>query len=129
MMNFFFNVPEINPDEVYKKLEQGDDIFLLDVREPDEFAYIRIENTTLIPKRSLETGSTADFNHAASALGNAKQKEVIVICRSGVRSLSSAKYLKDNGFANVKSMRSGVIGWAQNGYPIAGNILQQSAIQ
>ncbi|MDH4263849.1 MAG: rhodanese-like domain-containing protein [Spirochaetia bacterium] len=127
MFNFFSNVEEINPNEVYKKVNEGHDILMLDVREPDEYDHIRIENSVLIPRGILENGHVGhNYQKEAQSLEDSKNKEVIVVCRSGVRSLHSAKFLKDKGFQNVKSMQYGVIGWAQNGYPVNGKILQQA---
>jgi len=128
MFPFQFSIDEIKPNEVFQKLNQGQDLFMLDVREPDEFAQIRIDNTVLIPRGVLETGSAgaAQYQEELQILQNSKSKEVIVICRSGVRSLHAAKYLKDSGFGNVKSMQTGVVGWAQSGLPVSGNILQNA---
>jgi rhodanese-related sulfurtransferase len=125
MFNFFSNVDEIKPTEVYKKVNERHDMLILDVREPDEFAQIRIGNSVLIPRGILESGvanTKHNYKKEVQSLEKAKNKEVIVICRSGARSLYAAKYLKNNGFQNVKSMKSGVMGWAQNGYPVLGTM-------
>lgn len=126
MLNFFPGVDEIKPQDVFSRLNDRNEIFLLDVREPNEYDHIRIDNCVLIPRGTLESGSTQNYEKESKSLEEAKNKEVVVICRSGVRSLYAAQYLKQKGFQNVKSMATGVMGWAQNGYPVSGKILQQA---
>jgi len=126
MLNYFFNVEETTPSEVYQKIEGGENILLLDVREHQEYDQIRIDNTILIPRGNLETGNLANYQEEVKQLEAAKEKEIIVICRSGQRSLYSSNYLKQNGYDNVKSMKSGVMGWAQSGYPVSGSVVDSA---
>ena len=58
-----------------------------------------------------------EYKAAYEELQKVKSKEIIVICRSGMRSLIAGEQLERMGFANVKSLKSGVMGWA--GYGLA----------
>jgi len=97
---------EISVTEAYQKYEAG--VFLLDVREPDEWAQNHIPNTTLIPLGELES--------RLSELP--KDQEIVVVCRSGNRSQQGRQILLDNGFTSVTSMDGGLIDWSAAGYPL-----------
>lgn len=123
MFGFGKNVDEIMPTQVSGKLSSGENVFILDVREPHEFEQLRMANSTLIPLSRL---GAKDPQLAAECqrLSSAKDAEVVVVCRSGARSLTGASILKQMGFENVKSMRSGVVGWSMAGLPTEGHAAQ-----
>lgn len=112
------NPDETTPDAVYKGLKEGRDIFVLDVREPHEFVQVRMDEAVLIPQGNLQTNNRVGYEEEMEQLENYKDKEVVVVCRSGVRSLYATNYLISIGFTNVKSVRSGIIGWIQQGFPV-----------
>lgn len=123
-MNFFFkknNVPEITPKELHEKINNEENLFLLDVREPFEFEQMRLENTRLIPRGFLGAPIPPEYKSAFEALKKAQNKEVIVICRTGMRSLIAGEQLQRMGFDNVKSLKSGTMGWAGFGLPVKGS--------
>lgn len=96
--------PEIAPLELKAKLDAGDDVFVLDVREPHEYDIAKIEGTTLIPLGQLaqrvdELDSTAD---------------IVVHCKSGVRSGKAQKLLSDMGFSRVTNLAGGILRWADD---------------
>ncbi|HET7376870.1 MAG TPA: molybdopterin-synthase adenylyltransferase MoeB [Anaerolineae bacterium] len=94
---------EITVKELKARLDQdGKDLILIDVREPHELEISRIDRAQLIPKNDLpdrlkELDSTKDY---------------VTICKTGVRSLDSAKLMKAAGF-RVKSVRGGINAWAR----------------
>ena len=95
-------LPEITPLELKARLDAGDDIFVLDVREPHEHDIAKIQGTTLIPlgqvaRRVGELDSTAD---------------IVVHCKSGMRSAKAQKILKDMGFSRVTNLAGGILRWA-----------------
>lgn len=90
--------------DVQSKIAQGDEFLLLDCREQDEFDTVHIENATLLPMSEL-----AD---RVSELDDHQQREVVVYCHHGGRSLRVAQWLSQQGFANVKSMAGGIDQWA-----------------
>ena len=83
-------------------------VFLLDVREPDEYAAGHIPGITLIP-----------MGDVASRLSEIPtDKEVIVTCRTGNRSGQVADLLREQGFTNVHNMSGGIVAWEEAGYPV-----------
>jgi rhodanese-related sulfurtransferase len=83
------------------------DTFLLDVRDPEEWAEFHVAGTTLIPLSELP--------NRLSELP--KDKEIVVICRSGNRSKQGRDILVEAGFTQVSSMAGGLKEWVAAGYP------------
>ena len=102
---------EINAQQLKQILEQNQDCpFLLDVREPWEFDYCRIENSKLIPMRQV-----VNVYHELE-----RDRETIVICHHGIRSRQIAYFLEAQGFTNVINLAGGVEAWAQDVEPECG---------
>src|SRR5262245_11416732 len=95
---------EITPVELKAKMDRGDQFVLVDVREPEEYAICRIPGSTLIPKATvperLHDLSTAD--------------EIIVHCRSGVRSGAVVDLMKQAGYRKVKNLVGGILRWSDD---------------
>jgi len=94
---------EIAPDEVRRKLDAGEAIRLIDVREPAEFAISRIEGGELIPMRSIPQ-NLQELDDGARLL--------VVYCHHGVRSLSVVDWLRRQGVENCLSMAGGIDRWS-----------------
>ncbi|MCX8063217.1 MAG: rhodanese-like domain-containing protein, partial [Anaerolineales bacterium] len=99
-------VPEINVQQAYEKYQQG--AFILDVRQPEEWNEGHIPNTTLIPLDQL----------AQRVNEVPRDREIVVVCRSGNRSREGTRILLENGFKQVSSMAGGVTDWAAKGFPL-----------
>ena len=95
---------EITVREVKAKLDAGEPLHLLDVRERTEVAMCALPGAEQIPMMSLFLG----IKKTAAAQG----AEIVVYCHHGVRSLEAMKFLKMQGFENVKSMAGGIDEWA-----------------
>jgi adenylyltransferase/sulfurtransferase len=95
---------EITPLELKEKIDRGDEFILVDVREPEEFAIGRIPGSRLIPQRTvperLHELSTAD--------------EIVVHCRSGVRSGKIVELMKQAGYRKVKNLVGGILRWSDD---------------
>ena len=103
-------VQEIAPHDAKALLDKGASV-LIDVREADEYAALRIPGSTLVPLSA--------FDPAAHA--NLKGKHVIVHCQMGGRSLRAATALAPIlGAANVVSLQGGLTAWQAAGLPTAG---------
>jgi len=101
------NLPlEINVDEA-ANIDQKD-WFILDVRESSEWEEAHIPYATLIPLGELTSRLTEI----------PKDKNIVVVCRSGKRSAVGRDLLLKSGFANVTSMAGGMSAWQNKGYPI-----------
>ena len=93
----------ITATELKEMLDRGDDIFLVDVREPNEYEIVSIPGAVLIPKDQFLSGA---------ALERLPQdKRVILHCKSGVRSAECLAVLKNAGFADAAHVGGGVLGW------------------
>lgn len=79
----------------------SDDVFYVDVREPHEFQESHIEGMTNVPLSELESNY-----HLIPA-----DKTVVIICRSGNRSLQALNKLKDFGYQNLVNVKGGMLAW------------------
>ena len=96
-------IGDITPRELAKRIERGDDLQLLDVREDWEWQIARIPGARLIPLDSLDA-NLATIDPA---------REVVVYCKSGVRSLHAAQELVASGYPRVANLSGGIIRWSQ----------------
>jgi adenylyltransferase/sulfurtransferase len=93
---------EIDPVAVKQKLDRGEDFVFIDVREPHEFQICRIPGTTLIPLGEIP-------KRLAEIDGS---KEIVLHCKSGVRSGKAATLLRESGFKRVLNMKGGILAWS-----------------
>jgi len=94
---------EIGVEELKAKLDGGEAVHLVDVREPAEVEICRLDGAELIPMMRLFLGQ-------APAAG--REDEIVVFCHVGVRSLEAARYLQARGFPRVRSLSGGIDAWA-----------------
>ena len=97
-------IPQISVEQLKKKLDAKENIFVLDVREPHEYQIVNI-GAPLIPLGTIESRLSEIAAH--------KNDEVIVHCRSGARSQKAAVALKAAGFTNVSNLTGGILAWAE----------------
>jgi len=93
---------EISVDELKKRLDNKDDLFILDVREPQEYQICNL-NGYLIPLKDLPKR----INELDTA------KEIIVHCKVGGRSRQAVEFMKQSGFRKVKNLVGGIDEWAE----------------
>ena len=93
---------EIKPADVKERLDRGESLVLVDVREQWEYDVCRIEGARLVPLGSL----------AASLNTLPDVEEVICYCHHGMRSLDAAAWLRFQGFAKAKSLAGGIERWS-----------------
>jgi adenylyltransferase/sulfurtransferase len=95
------NIPQISVQELKQRLDAGEDLFILDVREPYEYQIANIGGKLIpqgeVPKRLAEVD---------------RNREIIVQCRSGGRSQHIAEFLAKQGYPNVKNLAGGILAWA-----------------
>jgi rhodanese-related sulfurtransferase len=99
------NPLEIDCAAVKAKLDAEDEFLLLDCREQDEYETVRLAAATLVPMSEIQ--------ERVGELELHQQKEIVVYCHHGARSLQVTIWLKQQGFANVRSMSGGIDEWAQ----------------
>jgi len=93
---------EITPADVKTRLDRGEKLFLVDVREPWEYEVCRIEGAQLVPLGTL----------AANVNSLPDSEEVICYCHHGMRSLDAAAWLRFQGVARAKSLAGGIERWS-----------------
>lgn len=104
-------VREHKPWDLSAQLQAGAAPLLLDVREPDEFAQLFIPGSINIPRGILEQACCWDFDETEPRLAGEPGRAIVVICRSGNRSLLAALAMQQLGFADVSSLALGIRGW------------------
>jgi len=104
-------VKEIMPWDLSRSLAAGNKPLLLDVREPAEFSMYRIPGSINVPRGVLEQSCEWDYDETVPELVTGRQLEIVVICRSGKRSVLAADMLLRMGYVNVVSLKTGVRGW------------------
>jgi len=86
--------------------DAGKELFLVDVREPAEFEIVRIPGATLIPKGDVTSGE---------ALARMPQdRQVVLYCKTGVRSAEALATLKAAGFSDAVHMQGGIVSWIRS---------------
>jgi molybdopterin/thiamine biosynthesis adenylyltransferase/rhodanese-related sulfurtransferase len=95
------NLPEIQVEELKQKLNAGEDIFVLDVREPHEYQICNLGGHLIplndLPKRVHELDLT---------------REIVAHCKMGGRSAKAVEFLRQSGFTKVRNLRGGILAWA-----------------
>ncbi len=92
----------ISVRDLKDRLDKGDTIFLLDVREPHEYSMAKIEGSVLIPLGELPT-SLDKLN---------SNDEIVALCHRGMRSADAVGFLMQQGFSNVKNLIGGIDAWS-----------------
>jgi adenylyltransferase/sulfurtransferase len=94
-------IPQMSVQELKQRLDKGDDLFILDVREPFEYQIAQMGGQ-LIP-----------LNQLPARIGELNpDREIVVQCKSGGRSQMAAEFLAKNGFQKVHNLTGGIIAWS-----------------
>jgi adenylyltransferase/sulfurtransferase len=92
----------ITVEELKARLDRGEDVFILDVRNPPEVAICRLPGSRVIPLPSL-----------AERVGELdREREMVVHCKSGMRSQKAIQFLREQGFRKLKNLEGGILAWA-----------------
>jgi molybdopterin/thiamine biosynthesis adenylyltransferase/rhodanese-related sulfurtransferase len=97
------NVPEISPRDLKTRLDRGDDLFILDVREPHEYQICNLGGH-LIP--------LGDLSRRVNELDGSR--EIVAHCRSGKRSAEAVEFLRKAGFRKVLNLKGGILAWSDD---------------
>jgi rhodanese-related sulfurtransferase len=93
---------QVEPRDVKRWLDAGEDFSFIDVRTPEELEIARISQAEAL-----------DFDNPAKYMELSKDRKIVFTCRSGVRSLDVASYFIGHGFQRVFSMRGGILAWSE----------------
>ena len=114
-------VTEIFPWDLEEKLESGETPLLIDIREPYEYSSMHIKGSINVPRGILETACEFNYEETVPELANARDKEVILLCRSGNRTVMAATIMQEMGYSSVYSLKSGLRGWNDYEQPLVDN--------
>lgn len=108
-------VEEIFPWDLEELLEENTPL-LLDIREQYEFDIMHIKNSINVPRGVLEGACCWNYADTIPELVAAKEREIIVICKSGNRSALAGLTMQHMGYKNIKSLKMGIKGWNDNDF-------------
>ncbi len=111
-------ITEYFPWDVEEKIDANEDILFLDVRENQEYDTMHIDDSLHVPRGILETAVEWDHEETEPELVEARDKQLIVVCRSGSRSIFAAYTLMQMGYTNVSSLKTGLRGWNEYDLPL-----------
>jgi adenylyltransferase/sulfurtransferase len=94
-------IPQLSVKELKRRMDAGEDVYILDVREPYEYRIAQIGGM-LIPQTDVPN-RLAEID---------RDREIIVQCRSGVRSQRIAEFLKQQGYPRVVNLAGGILAWS-----------------
>lgn len=104
-------VQEVFPWDVEERLDKGEAPMLLDIREESEFSAMSIAGSLNVPRGILESACEYDYEETVRELVEARDREVVIICRSGNRSVLAAVTMQIMGYNKVTSLKTGLRGW------------------
>lgn len=95
----------ISVEQLKARMDAGENLHIIDVREPDEYAEFNI-GAKLFPLGKIQTMQTDEID-------DLKEEELIIHCRSGKRSVTAAMFLETMGFSNTVNVEGGVLAWIE----------------
>ena len=111
-------VQELMPWDLAEALESDNPPMLLDIREPVEYDALHLQSSLNVPRGILESACDYGYEDTVPTLAAARDKDIIVICRSGNRSVLAAYVMQLMGYTSVKSLKTGVKGWNDYEQPL-----------
>jgi adenylyltransferase/sulfurtransferase len=97
------NIPEITPRDLKARMDKGDDLYILDVREPHEYDICNLNGHLIplgeLPRRVHELDSS---------------REIVAHCRSGKRSADAVDFLQKAGFKKIWNLKGGILAWSDD---------------
>ncbi|MEE9343239.1 MAG: rhodanese-like domain-containing protein [Gammaproteobacteria bacterium] len=124
------SITELFPWDLEEALIKNPNALLIDVREPDEYQAMHILHSINIPRGVLESACEYNYEDTVPELVEARNRDVIVICRSGKRSALAAYSMQQLGFQKVASLNTGLRGWSDYELKLfdeSGNIISEAA--
>jgi rhodanese-related sulfurtransferase len=123
------DVEEIMPWDLEDRLQDNPELLIVDVREPYEYDAMHIEGSIAVPRGILESACEWDYEETIPELVNARQREIVVVCRSGYRSVLAAFSMHVLGYENVVSLKTGLRGWNDYEQPLVDELGREVEIE
>jgi len=111
-------VDEEFPWDVEERSSEGQSPLIVDVREHDEYATMHIEGSLHVPRGILETACEYNYEETVPELVEARDRDIVVVCRSGNRSVLAAYTMRLMGYTRISSMKTGLRGWNDYELPL-----------
>ncbi len=112
------DITEVFPWDVDAKLGGSNKPLIVDVREADEFSAMHIQGSLHVPRGILEAACEYNYEDTVRDLVEARDRDVVVVCRSGDRSALAAFTMQLLGYRKVSSMKTGLRGWNDYELPL-----------
>lgn len=112
------DVGEVFPWDVEAKQQAGKDLMLVDIREPYEYDAAHIPGSLNVPRGILESACEYDYDESVPELIEARDRDIVLVCRSGNRSVLAALTMGLLGYRSVVSLKTGVRGWNDYDLPL-----------
>jgi rhodanese-related sulfurtransferase len=112
------NLQEIQADDLAERIEDGEDLLLVDVREPYEYEQTHIPDSLLIPRGMLEGAADPNNKHRVETLYSARGRELVLVCDTGARSAMACTTLNLMGFDQVLNLAGGIKMWEAEDLPL-----------
>ncbi|MCC0006978.1 MAG: rhodanese-like domain-containing protein [Hyphomicrobiaceae bacterium] len=111
-------VREVMPWDLDEMQRTLDGLLILDVRERSEFEQAHIKGAMNVPRGILEAACEYDYAETEPELVVARQRPIVIVCRSGNRSAMAAVVMRLIGYESVASLRLGIKGWNDGDLPL-----------
>jgi len=121
------DVKEIMPWDLVIRMAENPDLLIVDVREPYEFDALHIKGSINVPRGILESACEWDYEDTVPELVKARRREMVVVCRSGHRSVLAVHTMQLLGYEQAISLRTGLRGWNDYEEPLwnsAGTVVE-----
>ena len=113
------DIAEEFPWDIEEKMNNSEQRpLILDIREPDEFSAMHIQDSLHVPRGILESACEYGYEETVRELVEARDRAVVVTCRSGNRSALAAFTMQLLGYQQVSSMKTGLRGWNDYELPL-----------
>ncbi len=112
------DVREIMPWDLEERRRVNPQLLILDVREPYEFDAMHIPGSINVPRGILESACEWDYEETVPDLVLGREREIVIVCRSGYRSVLASHVMQVLGFRQVASLQTGLRGWKDYEQPL-----------
>ena len=111
-------VREIMPWDLEERRAANPELLIVDAREPYEFYAMHIPGSINVPRGILESACEWDYEETVPELVRGRDREIVVVCRSGYRSILASHVMQVLGFTQVASLQTGLRGWKDYEQPL-----------
>ena len=118
------DVEEEFPWDIDERSSEDQSPLIVDVREHSEFSAMHIEGSLHVPRGILESACDYNYEETIPELVEARDRDIVVVCRSGNRSVLAAYTMRLMGYSRISSMKTGLRGWNDYELPLV-NIRSQ----